>query len=151
MENMLCIFIESSKTQKRRKTSLLCIAGVASPGNMLYALERYMDASIALFQNGWYIFNICFLHCVWKQNSFLLYGAIRQFMQPAWMLRIRFGRNVPAKICNVWNFESRSCVESRLINLAKKFGSTFKIPLVKHDPKFCRISCRCLEVKNWET
>jgi hypothetical protein len=55
MENMLCIFIDSSATQKRRKTILLCIAGVASPGNMLCAPERYMDASNALFCNFQYI------------------------------------------------------------------------------------------------
>jgi len=44
MENVLCIFIQSSITEKSRKGSLLCIAGVASPGNMLYALEKYINA-----------------------------------------------------------------------------------------------------------
>jgi len=49
MQWEICVFIQSSTTEKGRKTSLLCRAGVASPGNLRYAPERYMDTEIALF------------------------------------------------------------------------------------------------------
>ena len=90
---------------------------------------------LCYFKTGDIISIYSFLYCVWEQNTFLLYVAVRKSVLSVWILGFRHGRNVSAETWNVWNFESISCIRQGSVYL-EKCRSTFKIPLLKYHGKF---------------